>query len=221
MSTLSLWAGGCPSPYTSDTQEIDVVTPTDGRLPTYDPDSTSRAAQAHLHNWWPHSNDFQAAANQLTGRSQSISTISQLMARIIHQRGLERVNIVGHGASSGEFQFGNNQVLSISQIDQLSSVSSHFIPSGYIVFYACNMGLSAPFLQQLSNRLQITIKAFNRGVRYSIEFNQSRDRITYRGFYKINGQPQPIIPEPSVTIQPIITSTFLFRRQINQTILLA
>lgn len=185
MAILSTFASGYQRLYASDEAELRACLGENARartggLGTIDP------SDPELH-WWPSSVDFRQEAQRHREPAQPVASFQSLIDVIRRHRDLERVLWFGHGAASGELQFGAGRSLGFSGLATLraADVSAHFVTGGTITFYACNFGQRQEFIQGIANALRVTACGFSRGVRWELQYSGSAPnrRITRRGIF--------------------------------------
>lgn len=202
MSTLVFFASGYPVYYARDQsprcpfhrqrgcdeEEVSAMTYRD-RNGTGDPQNPRQA-------WWPRSADFRAEANKHSRSPVGVASALAVTGAIQRNRDLTSVLVFAHGWG-GELQFGSGQTLSNADIIRLPNVSANFAAGGNLDLYACNVGLSETFMQNLANRLGVKVRGFNQGVSWNLhwEGDAPHRRITTRG---IDGQ----LPRLNVTKSP-------------------
>jgi len=202
MGILSLYASGYPRFYRRDhsracpfqrrggcdEEEVSAVTYRGIHL-TADPENPRQT-------WWPRTADFLAEAGNHSPHPTGVGNATAMVRVMQRCRNLTKVLVFAHGWG-GELQFGSGQILTAAGIVTLPDVSACFEEGGTLDLYACNVALSDTYMQNLANRLGVTVRGFSRGVLWTVGWTGAvpHRRITRRG---IDG----LLPTPKVTKRP-------------------
>ncbi|MET0412960.1 MAG: hypothetical protein ABW217_16760 [Polyangiaceae bacterium] len=198
MSVLATFASGYPRLYGSDEAELaaclgEAARARSGGLLVRDPTNPEL-------NWWPATVDFRDEA-QRHGDAEGVDSFQALIDSVQRRRRgpFDAVYWFGHGAPSGELQFGRSS-LGLQAIGALrnSDLSSRLRPGGAITFFACNAGQNQPFLQALADALRVRVKGFTRGLEWHLDYSGSTPHrhITRRGL------ANRVLPVPRIEASP-------------------
>ena len=185
MGILSTYASGYARLYHNDEEELRACLGENARartggLGTIDPENPQ------LH-WWPSSVDFREEAQRHSRSAVGVGSFAALLQAIRRHPNLDQVLWFGHGAPSGELQFGGGSRFGMTDVVHLANadVSSHFAGGGTIALYACNAGQRPEFLQAIANATRVRVCGFTTGVRWELQYSGSspQRRITRRGIH--------------------------------------